>query len=388
MKINAIAAIGKQNQLALNNELPWHYPEDLEIFRTKVDSKVVIMGRKTYESMPKSFFKKVTPIIVSQTIDVNHHIAYNLDEAIGIAEDMGENEIWICGGVSLYEEAIERKLINHLYISHIPYTGNADRYFPPFTDLITKIVHEEKIFSEKNDNTFKYKVYALENNNTLLSEDNIRLNGYDYGNPYASPFWKSPGTILLNGLSMGHLIEPAVIRDHTAADISVDAGPVCSSVNIQDAINEITSGLSWMPSKPADPVPGQAWFEGGSGYLMTENGPEEILDYSYLSSPMEELQNIIEEVCEQYEGSIICNSLAYDCQNEIARAINRTDPRSSVSVRVDLEMEAVSRPIYTLGNAAAVDHTFGGANNFLNITISGTFLGQGLGIEQRVLLRR
>ncbi|MDD3412391.1 MAG: dihydrofolate reductase [Lachnospiraceae bacterium] len=351
MKINAIAAIGKQNQMALNNELPWHYPEDLEIFKTKVNNKIVIMGRKTYESMPKSFFKKVTPIIISTTLEANLHLADSLDDALALAEDMGEDEVWICGGVSIYEEALERKLINHLYISHIPYKGEADRYFPGFTDMIMKVIHEEIIQSPSNNTSFKYKVYMLETENSLLTEFGIRNNLYDYGNPFASPFQRQAGTGLLGGLDMSDArnsilpdrlaAQPLVYRQNNATSISLDTETFHAPIVVQTSI----------------------------------------------PSPTEKLRDIIYEVCEQYEDVEITTALAYDCQNEIARAINRKDQNSSTMISVDLEMEAISRPMYTLGGNMPIEHSFDYGNNFFDIKVRGTFLGQLLDITERILIR-
>jgi len=133
MKINVIAAIGKNNEIGLNNQLLWKSKSDLEHFKQLTLGKPIIMGRKTFESLPGILPDRTHIVITSQDkwhpkFNLAHSVKPSLTAAIAEAKGFGCDEVFIIGGASIYEQALP--LAEELHISHMDWTGEADTYFP------------------------------------------------------------------------------------------------------------------------------------------------------------------------------------------------------------------------------------------------------------------
>ncbi|RDD35706.1 Dihydrofolate reductase [Wolbachia endosymbiont of Cylisticus convexus] len=66
MKIIGIMAVDPHGVIGINNDLPWHYPSEFKHFCQVTDKQVIIMGRKTFETIPQSVLKNRTPIVFSR----------------------------------------------------------------------------------------------------------------------------------------------------------------------------------------------------------------------------------------------------------------------------------------------------------------------------------
>lgn len=138
MKINIIAAIGKNNEIGLDNKLLWKSKSDLEHFKELTLGKPIIMGRKTFESLPGILPGRTHLVVTSQAsalcFDKSKQIpqvVYTVDlqralESAELFEDT--DEVFIIGGASIYEQALP--LADELHISHMDWEGEADTYFP------------------------------------------------------------------------------------------------------------------------------------------------------------------------------------------------------------------------------------------------------------------
>src|SRR5664279_953713 len=110
--LSLIAAVAKNRVIGNNNQLLWHLPEDMRHFRETTRGKPVIMGRKTWESLPDSF----RPLPGRLNIVVSRNAAYqapgatlagSIDDAIRrIGDDA--REIFVIGGEELYRQAMPR----------------------------------------------------------------------------------------------------------------------------------------------------------------------------------------------------------------------------------------------------------------------------------------
>lgn len=164
LHIHAIAAIGENNQIGLNGLLPWHYPSDLELFKKTIEDKLIIVGENTYKGMPKKIFKTCKVIVISKELEESEYIEYvasSLEDALNIANDSDYDDVWICGGEMVYNEALKQDHINTLHITHIPYDGLADRFFPSFITKIKSIPVTKIIKDEKNNTNIIYREYVL-----------------------------------------------------------------------------------------------------------------------------------------------------------------------------------------------------------------------------------
>lgn len=130
--LSLIAAIGKNNELGLNNELIWHIKEDLSFYRSTTIGKNIIMGRKTFESMPGGALKKRTPFVLSsKPLDRDYDINCfnNIDALLEYIENTPE-EFVVVGGSIIYKEFMP--YVDTMYLTHILEYAEADTYFPEF----------------------------------------------------------------------------------------------------------------------------------------------------------------------------------------------------------------------------------------------------------------
>lgn len=154
--INIIAAIGQNRELGNNNQLLWHLPEDLKRFKELTNGHPVIMGRKTFESIPEKFrpLPNRTNIVVSRNLDLalpeGVLAALSLEEAIVLAQKApGSEEIFIIGGGQIYTEAVEKKLADRLYLTLVEKTfPEADVFFPEYQTAFPKETSRENKESE------------------------------------------------------------------------------------------------------------------------------------------------------------------------------------------------------------------------------------------------
>ncbi len=130
MEIAIIAAIGRNNELGKNNNLIWHFHEDMHFFKNLTLNSSVIMGRKTFESLPHALPQREN-IVISHNSSFsakNIKCAATKDEALSLCNN---DMIFIIGGAQIYGEFIE--LANKIYLTEINATEkNADVYFPDF----------------------------------------------------------------------------------------------------------------------------------------------------------------------------------------------------------------------------------------------------------------
>lgn len=132
--INLIAGMTKNKVIGNGNALPWNIPEDLQNFRRLTTDSVVIMGRKTFESIGRPLPKRVNIVITSQDIQIpGVQIAKTLQDAINFAKTTSK-EVFIIGGAQIYKQALEQNLVDKMYLSIINKEYPGDVFFPAFDE--------------------------------------------------------------------------------------------------------------------------------------------------------------------------------------------------------------------------------------------------------------
>lgn len=157
--ITIIAAIGKNNELGIDNQLLWHLPNDLKRFKNLTSGHPIIMGRKTYESLGKPLPNR-TNIVVSRRNDWFEEgilIVPTIKEAIKHAKKINE-DIFIIGGGNIYEQTID--LADQLEITQVEAEINADTFFPKIDEKkwqkIDEILHQK---DEKHNYNYSYQTW-------------------------------------------------------------------------------------------------------------------------------------------------------------------------------------------------------------------------------------
>ena len=151
-----IVAVAKNRVIGAKNQLPWYLPEDLKRFKEKTLHQTVIMGRKTFESLPENFrpLPQRENIVVSrQNLNLNNiKTAKNLNDAFNLAN----RNIFIIGGASIYQQTID--LVDCLEITEIELEVAGDAFFPEINLNIWELKNVEKNISE-NGIPFAFKTF-------------------------------------------------------------------------------------------------------------------------------------------------------------------------------------------------------------------------------------
>ncbi len=160
-KIKILVAKGKQNQIGLNGKMPWHLRDDLQNFKKLTTGQVIIMGRKTFDSIGKALPKRLNFVITSKPENVNAYgvcLFENLEKAIKKAQETGK-DIYIIGGGSIYLQSMD--LADELIITEVDYKGKADTFFPAIDLKKWKEVKRENYKKDaKNDFDFDVVYYT------------------------------------------------------------------------------------------------------------------------------------------------------------------------------------------------------------------------------------
>ncbi len=159
MKISIIAAIGKKRELGKGGQIPWHISEDFQRFKQITSGHSVIMGRKTWESLPIKPLPKRINIVITRDAEFKPEgaiICSSIENAIELAKKAeGGEEVFVIGGGQIFEQAIS--LADKLYLTVIDSTFNADTFFPDYSDF-KRVVFEKSVKEGK----YKYKFLELE----------------------------------------------------------------------------------------------------------------------------------------------------------------------------------------------------------------------------------
>lgn len=152
--ISIIVAIAANNAIGKDNDLLWHISDDLKRFKRLTENHFIIMGKKTYYSLPIRPLPKRTNMVITdiaeEQID-NCLMAYSINDSIKKMD--AEKENFIIGGGSIYEQFMP--LANKLYITRIHQDFEGDTFFPEISLNEWKL--EEKIdINDDNQNNFTY----------------------------------------------------------------------------------------------------------------------------------------------------------------------------------------------------------------------------------------
>lgn len=131
-RITLMAAMAKNRCIGVNNTLPWHLPEDFEFFKQYTLHKPVMMGRKTWESLPRK------PLPKRRNLVISHQAEYIADGAeiytglsMALQKCVGEPEVVIIGGAQIYQQAL--LIASDLRLTEIACNVEGDAFFPEFS---------------------------------------------------------------------------------------------------------------------------------------------------------------------------------------------------------------------------------------------------------------
>ena len=164
MRKSIIVAMDQNGGIGTENRLPWHFPADLRRFKELTMGHHLIMGRNTYESIGR-------PLPGRKMIVLSRDPGYQPDgclkalslvQAFSIAQASGEDEVFICGGATVYREALEAA--DRLYLTRIHAKYQTDASFPDWDPSNwNRLSIENHAADEKHAYPFSFIIYEKSN---------------------------------------------------------------------------------------------------------------------------------------------------------------------------------------------------------------------------------
>lgn len=148
--LSMIAAVGNNFELGLNNQLLCHLPADLKYFKSTTLGCPVIMGDKTWVSLPKKPLPNRRNIVITLNKEAQNEgceLVHTLEDAMALVKD--EKESFIIGGATIYSLFIN--IVGKLYLTRIHSDFEADVYFPKIDENDWNLIEETFVPKDENN---------------------------------------------------------------------------------------------------------------------------------------------------------------------------------------------------------------------------------------------
>ncbi len=157
--VSLLVAMDERRGIGKQGGLPWRLSSDLKRFRELTMGHHIVVGRKTFESIGKPLAGRQMIIV---TRDPDYHIAgcftvHSIAEALELARQHGETELFICGGAEIYARTMEQA--ERLYLTRVHADCDADTFFPEFNpEDWLETASETHGADEKNQHPFTFSL--------------------------------------------------------------------------------------------------------------------------------------------------------------------------------------------------------------------------------------
>jgi dihydrofolate reductase len=157
--VSIIAAMDRKRGIGVDNKLPWRLSADLKRFRDLTMGHHIIVGRKTFESIGRPLPGRKMIIVTNDRAYKAEgcDLAHSIDDAINLARERGESEVFICGGAEIYGQSIA--IADRMYLTLVDAEVAADTFFPEFDER--EWTEHESFYhpaDEKNEYAFNFKM--------------------------------------------------------------------------------------------------------------------------------------------------------------------------------------------------------------------------------------
>lgn len=150
MNISLILSVGRNNEIGKGNDLIWHFHADMKFFRETTTGNTVIMGRKTFESLPKVLPNRKNIVIsTDQNLKIDGAVVvHSVEEAL---EEAKNDNVFVIGGGKIYVEFLP--LADKIYLTEIDaQCHEADTFFPTFD----KSLYTRTVLGENEEDGIKF----------------------------------------------------------------------------------------------------------------------------------------------------------------------------------------------------------------------------------------
>ena len=165
-KVSLIVAMDRNRGIGRDNDLMWHLPNDMRFFKETTENQIVVMGRKNYDSIPEKYrpLPNRENVILTKNTSFeasNCSVFHSLDAALSAYQSDKNRKFFIIGGGQIYKLALEAKILEEMFITHIDGNYDADTFFPNFneSDWNKELLMSQAI-DEKHRHGFKVFRYT------------------------------------------------------------------------------------------------------------------------------------------------------------------------------------------------------------------------------------
>lgn len=136
-----LVAAGLNNEIGIENKMPWHLPRDLKFFKETTKGHPVVMGRKTYEAIGKPLPDRTNIVISGRDnwFEEGILIVPTIKEALKFAAKI-DPEVYIIGGGQIFEQTMP--VADRLLLTRVHHSFPADVYFPVIDEKVWRLVEE------------------------------------------------------------------------------------------------------------------------------------------------------------------------------------------------------------------------------------------------------
>ncbi len=139
--------------IGAGNQLPWHLPEDFKFFKKMTTGQVIVMGRRTFESIGRPLPHRTTVVLTRSNAQIPGVLRVaELGELDSTRPEFAGRQIFICGGAQVYAQALP--LCSDLFLTLVKREVQGDVFFPPFED---RFVLVEQILENPEFKILHYK---------------------------------------------------------------------------------------------------------------------------------------------------------------------------------------------------------------------------------------
>ncbi|MEM1214208.1 MAG: dihydrofolate reductase [Bacteroidota bacterium] len=160
MIVSAIVAAARNQVIGDGNDIPWRLSSDLKYFKRTTLNHHIIMGRKTFDSLGRPLPKR-TNIVLTRDIHYLGNgflVAHTIEEALSMAYDQNEAEVFIIGGGEIYRQSLP--FLDRVYLTRVDAEPAGTVYFPELPESEWQLISSEpQVQGERDDFAFTFEIY-------------------------------------------------------------------------------------------------------------------------------------------------------------------------------------------------------------------------------------
>ncbi|MDQ5919980.1 MAG: dihydrofolate reductase [Pseudomonadota bacterium] len=159
-KIVLVVAMNHDNVIGVNNQLPWHIPEDLAYFKNITMGKPIVMGRKTFESIGRALPGRINIVVTRNTSWQYENVKVFASLAQALKEMKTYPEICVIGGGEIFNQTLPIADVLHITTVDVA-IDKPDTFFPEFdTDQEWQLIEQHEIISKNNNIKCQFSQYV------------------------------------------------------------------------------------------------------------------------------------------------------------------------------------------------------------------------------------